>query len=229
MRFARYQYKEKAKALLQGKYEKPIVIMLVIYLVNIIFTAAETSALPKYSLIYPFEMTDPGNPSMTFLLSIISLLITAAFSYSVVKMAIYLIYQRKTSPEEILIAGFKENYVRNLTLHFLRSIYTVLWCCLFVIPGLIKAYAYSMSFYLVNKEPSLLGNDAITKSKKMTKGYKTDIFLLDLSYLGWYFLGCFTLGILWLWIIPRHMSARMLYFEEIYNSVNVSINKYEEL
>jgi uncharacterized membrane protein len=39
--------------------------------------------------------------------------------------------------------------------------------------------------------------------------------MLDLSYIGWYLLGILTLGILWLWIIPRHQTARMLYFEEI--------------
>jgi len=229
MRFARYQYKEKAKTLLQGKYDKPIVIMLIAYVVNIIFSSALISAAPKYSLKFPFEMTDPGSPSMSFLLTVLLFLITAAFTYSIVKMALLIVFQRNMSPEEILIAGFKENYYRNLILYFLRTAYTVLWCCLLIVPGVIKAYAYSMSFYLVNKEPDLLGNEAITKSKKMTKGYKTDLFFLDLSYLGWYFLGCFTLGILWLWIVPRHMSARMLYFEEIYSSINPNQFKYEEL
>ena len=79
-----------------------------------------------------------------------------------------------------------------------------------------KAYAYSMNFYLLYREPSLTAIDSIDKSKRLTQGYKMDLFMLDLSYLGWYFLGIFTLGILWLWIIPKHQTARVLYFDEIY-------------
>ena len=90
-----------------------------------------------------------------------------------------------------------------------------MWALLFIIPGIIKAYAYSMSFYLMKKDPNLSGQDAITKSKEYTMGYKSDLFMLDLSYLGWYFIGIFTLGILWLWIVPKHLTARVLYYDEI--------------
>ncbi|MBU1094339.1 MAG: DUF975 family protein [Firmicutes bacterium] len=44
-----------------------------------------------------------------------------------------------------------------------------------------------------------------------------DIFMLDLSYILWYLIGILTLGILWFWIIPKHMTARTLYFKEIYD------------
>lgn len=47
-------------------------------------------------------------------------------------------------------------------------------------------------------------------------GNKSDLFLLDLSYIGWYLLSILTLGILLLWVVPRHQTARTLFFNEIY-------------
>ena len=47
-----------------------------------------------------------------------------------------------------------------------------------------------------------------------------DLFLLHLSYIGWYILSIFTLGILLLWVIPKVMVAQTLMFDEIYAKYN---------
>ncbi len=217
MKKPRIQYKQEAKDILAGKYEKPIIILLIFFVVNSIMGSLIAATGAKYSTTFPYEVTDPGNPALNTLLSIGSFLISAAMAYAIIKLSIHIYHKIELVPEKIVLSGFKENFLRNAFLQFMRGLFIFLWMLLLIIPGIVKAYAYSMSFYIVNREPESEAMAAITKSKEYMYGNKTDLFMLDLSYLGWYILGLFTFGILWLWIIPKHLVARVMYFEEIYN------------
>ena len=199
----RYEYKQKASDLLVGKYTNVILVILIMGIVSSIGTGYSAG-----------DLIGGGGARSTWT-NVISFILGSAFAYGSITMFIQITAKEEPKIEDVLLIGFKDNYVRNLVCYFLRSIFILLWALLFIIPGIIKAYAYSMSFYLMKKDPNLSGQDAITKSKEYTMGYKSDLFMLDLSYLGWYFIGIFTLGILWLWIVPKHLTARVLYYDEI--------------
>ena len=94
-----------------------------------------------------------------------------------------------------LFAAFRF-YVPSLLTSLLRKVYTFLWSLLFIIPGIVKGYAYSMTDYILYENPNLSANDAITMSRKMTDGAKFDLFVFDLSYIGWNLLNGLTFGIL---------------------------------
>ena len=64
-------------------------------------------------------------------------------------------------------------------------LFVALWSMLFVIPGLIAAYRYRFALYNLLENPQLGVMDALSMSKRQTQGFKGQIFLLDLSYLGW--------------------------------------------
>jgi len=202
----RYEYKEQAKQLLQGKYTNVIVITLIIGVITGLFSSGNLQ-------------TESAN-FFARLLSIISFALSAGFSFAQTKMYIGVVKDENPDIQDIVLVGFKENYVRSLVTLLLQTVYTFLWLLLFIIPGIIKAYAYSMAFYLLNREPELQAADAITKSKEYTNGYKMDLFLLHLSYIGWYLLSLLTFGILFLWVIPKVLTAQTLIFEEIYLKKN---------
>lgn len=63
-----------------------------------------------------------------------------------------------------------------------------LWSLLLIIPGIVKAYAYMMYPYILADDPDADIVDALRTSKKMTNGYKIDLFTLSLTFLGWYLL-----------------------------------------
>ncbi len=215
----RYQYKEKAKELMVGKYGAVIPILLIFAVIEGAFSAISTSLQPKYEIDWETMtrvLVAEGNSALASIVSIIIFIVGAIVIYSTTKMFIQTADDQTPVIEEIIVAGVKENPLRSIGLQFLIGLFTLLWALLFIIPGIVKAYAYSMSFYLTIRKPSISSSDAIDISKKITMGYKSDLFMLDLSYLGWYFLGLFTFGILWLWIIPKHMTVRTLYFKEIY-------------
>ena len=80
-------------------------------------------------------------------------------------------------------------YMNTVKIMFLRELKVFLWSLLFVIPGIIKAYEYSMVPYILAENPQISSERAFELSKKMTKGEKWKIFVLDLSFIGWSILG----------------------------------------
>lgn len=88
----------------------------------------------------------------------------------------------------------------------------MLWLLLLVVPGIIKAYEYSMIPCLLAENPNITTDEAFSLSKQMTTGQKMNLFVLDLSFLGWYFLGFLCFGIGALFVKPYDVAA----FTEVY-------------
>ena len=85
---------------------------------------------------------------------------------------------------------------------FWREIKIFLWSLLFVIPGVIKSYEYSMVPYILAENPQMPTDRAFELSKLMTRGEKWKIFVLDLSFLGWKILGVLCCGIGGIFLAP---------------------------
>lgn len=122
--------------------------------------------------------------------------------------------------------GFK-NFLNAFLLYLINGILVFLWSLLLIIPGIIKAYAYSMSTYLLADNPTLDANTAREKSVEMMKGHKWRLFCLDLSYIGWYILCILTLGILTFWVAPYHNTARALFYQQLLIAENGGDDSYE--
>ncbi|MBR3560846.1 MAG: DUF975 family protein [Oscillospiraceae bacterium] len=104
--------------------------------------------------------------------------------------------------------GFVPHWTHNVWTMFLCDLFTLLWGMLFIVPGIVKGYAYRMVPYIMAEHPELTGTEAITLSRKMMKGNKWRAFVLDLSFLGWEILGGLTAGILDIfWVRPYKAAA----------------------
>lgn len=113
-----------------------------------------------------------------------------------------------------MFEGFKD-YIRIMLTNLLRGIYTLLWMLLLIIPGIIKMYSYSMTNYILLDDPDLKYNSAIEKSMAMMKGHKMDLFLLDLSMIGWLILSIITCGIGILFLAPYNLTAHAHFYEDL--------------
>lgn len=118
---------------------------------------------------------------------------------------------REVSIEDMLV-GFKESFVQSLLLSLLMALYTFLWSLLFVIPGIVKNYSYAMAPYILQDDPSRDWEYCIDESKSMMEGHKWQLFCLDFSFIGWYFVGSLCLGIGVLWVYPYHATARANFY-----------------
>lgn len=116
---------------------------------------------------------------------------------------------------ESLFDVFKKDVGGTLLLGILSSIFIALWSLLFVIPGIVKAYAYSMAFYLKSEHEDWDWRKCLDESQRLTRGHKMDLFILDLSFIGWYIVGSIALGIGTLWVMPYHQLTKINYFEEL--------------
>lgn len=114
----------------------------------------------------------------------------------------------------MLFDGFKD-YWRIFTTMFLQGLYTALWTLLLIVPGIIKTYSYSMTPYILKDNPDMRNNEAIEKSMAMMNGHKMDLFLLDLSMIGWHILSILTLGIGYLFLLPYIYTTHAHFYEDL--------------
>lgn len=119
-----------------------------------------------------------------------------------------------------LFKGFEIKFGDSFLANLLVVLYTCLWSLLFVIPGIIKAYSYSMYMYLLIREPELSAQDSITKSREYMDGNKWRLFCLKLSFIGWDILEVITCGIVAIYVEPYKRHALMAFYNDIYESKN---------
>lgn len=83
--------------------------------------------------------------------------------------------------------GFS-HFLRLIALNLLEGLFVFLWSLLFIIPGIVAAYRYRLAIYLLLEHPEMRVMDCIRESKRLMYGRKGELFILDLSFLGWYLL-----------------------------------------
>ena len=115
---------------------------------------------------------------------------------------------------ENLFDGFRGGrYTRVFCALFLVNLFTILWTLLLIIPGIMKAFSYALTPYIVMDEPELTARQAITRSCEIMEGRRWKLFCLYLSFIGWGILSLLTFGIGFLWLAP-YMNASIAAFYE---------------
>ena len=95
---------------------------------------------------------------------------------------------------------------------------TLLWSLLLIVPGIVKAYTYAMTPFVMHDNPDMPVRECLNRSRRMMDGYKMKLFLLDLSFIGWVLLSIITCGIGMLWVIPYMQTARVEFYEQLKNN-----------
>ena len=104
---------------------------------------------------------------------------------------------------------------KALWLRLRMGIFTFLWTLLFIIPGIIKSYAYSMSGFILAENPEMTAKEAMQVSEEMMAGNKWRLFCLQFSFIGWQILCILSLGIGSLWLTPYMNAATAAFYDEI--------------
>ena len=113
--------------------------------------------------------------------------------------------------------GFQSGYYMNcVKTMFFRELYIFGWTLLFIIPGIIKSYAYRLVPYILAENPGMDKDRALQLSSEMMSGNKFELFVLELSFLGWDILNAFTIGILGIFYVNPYKHAT---YAEFYAAV----------
>lgn len=151
-----------------------------------------------------------------------TIIVTPAFTLSLTR--VYLFVCSGGTPEvKDAFSGF-DDFFAAFKVTFLVGIYTFLWSLLFVIPGIVKGYSYSMALYILAENKGKGARECISESVQMTNGHKMDLFVLSLSFIGWLLLCGITFGIAYIWVGP-YMTAT---FANAYNSLKPVAEVAEE-
>ncbi|MGG2134656.1 DUF975 family protein [Bacillus sp. S2(2024)] len=138
---------------------------------------------------------------------IVSITVQGIMNYGYYNLTLSLAKRESTTIDGLFEGFRKKNVFRSIKAAFLMAVYTLLWSLLLIVPGIIKAFSYSITYYILMDHPEYTASEAIKKSREMMKGHKLDLFILSLSFIGWFILGTFTFGIAYLWIYPYYTTT----------------------
>ena len=142
-----------------------------------------------------------------------TIILTPAFALSTIRVYLSVVNDVKPDAGDAF-SGFND-FWSAFKVNFLVGLFTLLWSLLFVIPGIIKSFSYSMSMYILAENKGKPALECINESKAMTEGHKMELFVLGLSFIGWSLLCMITLGIAGIWVGP-YMQAT---YANAYNSL----------
>ena len=123
-------------------------------------------------------------------------------------------YDRKQLQFSDLFSQF-ERFGTGFAQKFLRTLFTVLWSLLFIIPGIVKGLSYAMTPFILEEHPEMTASETIKASMKLMDGHKMDLFILGLSFIGWSLLACLTMGIGFLFLNPYINAAYAAFYRSI--------------
>ena len=105
--------------------------------------------------------------------------------------------------------------LRLLALALLEGLIVGLLSLLLVVPGVIASYRYRMALYLLIDHPEMGPVQCLRESARMMKGHKMELWMLDISFIGWAILtGIPGIGtVLQLWTVPYMEMTFCLYYE----------------
>ncbi len=203
------EYRNSAAATLKGNWASAVVATIIIIVIASICTGSSTA--PSLLRRISYAMIWSSGCWAVILTILVVLPVYVGYLNALKKL------HREGNPNVIdntFNLGFK-NYGHQIWTMLLMSIYVSLWSLLLIIPGIIKSYAYAMTPFILNDEPDLDADATIHRSRELMYGHKADLFLLDLSFIGWAFLCCLTLGIGFLWLYPYVYTAHAAFYEDV--------------
>lgn len=226
MNWNRKELKEKAKASFKNNYWKTVLVGLILAFIIGEYSAASSGSNDSSSTQEVSDAISNMNLSFNEAMAILGISVG-------VLLVIFLIDILLTNPLEVgcrrfflvnndqkaelgeLGYGFK-HYGNVVQTMLFKDIFLILWCLLFIIPGLIKMYSYKMVPYILADNPNIGGMEAITLSRKMMDGNKWKVFVMDLTFIGWFILASVTGGLVGIfWTHPYYFSTEAQLYEAL--------------
>ena len=196
---SRSELKRGAKSQLANYWGVSIGIMIVCILV---------SYIPEL-----LSYIDPESATIAILIPIISLVITGPLAIGQSRFFINLA-NRENPKFSDLWFGFN-NILRSVGVTLLVGVAVCIGTILFIIPGIIVSFMYSQVYYIMAENPDISVLDCLRESARIMKGHKMELFILELSFLGWIILTALTCGIAGLYVLPYYSATLANFYLEI--------------
>lgn len=158
---------------------------------------------------------DKDSPAILHLIGLVLFILALPLTWGYQTLFLGAVRGGDATAKDMFEGYNKELFSRVLTTTLLYYVYVFLWSLLLLIPGCIKSYSYAMTPYILKDNPEMKNNAAIEESMRMMDGHKLELFLLDLSFIGWAILSILTCCIGFLWLVPYMNMARVNFYEDL--------------
>lgn len=216
--------KREAKEQLSGRWREVILLHLIPVAIAVLFTGG-IYGLDLMSLTRIYNTGDQVDLVVSFLVTFISI----GISFTLLDMIRSREYTVKPLPDSVQVFS-KKLFIPVFIIQLLQVVFVTLWSFLFIIPGIIKSYAYSQVFFIYkdrrNSTPEEYPTslECITESREMMNGHKLDLFVLHLSFIGWHILEAFTLGIAALYVRPYLNTAEAVFYDRLAEEQGMTVS-----
>lgn len=198
----RAELKEAAKNSLKGKYGDAISVTILFSLI--------TGGIASLVQVFTSSMGENVQGISSSCIELVAACLVT-FGY----MSFFLKISRNEKVEINELWSKTDMFTTFLVSAILIGLFVSLWTLLLIIPGIIASYSYKMTHYILLDNPDMSVMDAIKKSKEMMVGHKMDLFVLELSFIGWALLGILTCGILYLWLTPYMVVTECNFYNNL--------------
>ena len=128
------------------------------------------------------------------------------------------IYMHRPASVGAVFTQLGVNFWRKLGGNLWMALWLMLWTLLLIIPGIVKSFAYYFTPNILADCPNVTATNALKISMRITQGYKLDVFIFALSWIGWMILSVLTLGILYIvYVGPYWYTADAGLYVELRN------------
>ena len=203
------ELRAQARERLEGKWGTFVLMTFLFYVIQALLQIPG-SVGDLFKVLSPENaLTSESLSTLSVILSLLALPLSWGLTVSLLRN-----HREESVDLENLFDGFRGGrYTRVFCALFLVNLFTFLWALLLIIPGIMKAFSYALTPYIIMDEPELTARQAITRSCEIMEGRRWKLFCLYLSFIGWGILSLLTFGIGFLWLVP-YMNASIAAFYE---------------
>ena len=218
----RRELKATAKLRMRSPVPNAIVIGLIYYLTiralttisqSILYGPAlrafEEGAEEFLALIEQGYTPDPNFIGTLLLIAIYVLTILIVYGFVLYSLTI-----SRSQPASVwtLFDGFA-TFFKVLWMYIRIYLVIALWSMLLFVPGIIAFYTYRQTPFIFADHPDWSVRQCMRESKRLMRGNRRSLFLLDLSFLGWFFLSLFPFVLVY--AQPFIMTTYALYYNQL--------------
>lgn len=194
--------KRNAKDQLRGKWGIAIAIFLIsaiiTSIISIIGSVAESEVIVTIGII-------------------VAVILAGPISYGLCAFTLNLVRGNDASVSDIF-AGFNGKvFIKSLIIMILTGIAVSIGYIILIVPGIILGLMFSQSFFVLVDNNDMSAIDCMKTSCAMMNGNKKYLFVLILSFIGWFIVGEITCGIGMLWVCPYYNITLGNFYNQLKN------------
>lgn len=208
------EYRALARETLEGRWGEMAGFTLVVML--IVMAVALVTAVP-FSVVGALNNMPWLSSTGSGLSTLVNILFAVPLEY-----ALYIYFLKLIRREEMMEGNVKtlfQEFQNNWSTFVVAGVLMMLVVLLIMIPTLfigaiIFSLAYGMVPYIIYDNPGIAPREALRMSRMMMRGHKAELFLLQLSFIGWALL-CILCPIGLLWLCPYMYAATAHFYEDV--------------